>query len=214
MEKSSEVYRRNNSGPKTLPYGTPDTTLTSLLRHLSTKTNCDRLDKNCVSTDNTEPPIPTENSLMVDPIKSSAEIGLHNPGLLPTLQCPLQCVWHTQMRITSTQTFPISKLGGWKHTTVFHKSTETNRHQTLRHLWQYWCYGNWSVIGNRGGRWTFWNWGDIGLSPASRETTQTKKPSKHLTEVGSEHQPFSSKWEETYQEGQCHPKGLSQTGDV
>ena len=35
MEKSSEVYRRNNNGPKTLPCGTPDTTLTSLLKHYS-----------------------------------------------------------------------------------------------------------------------------------------------------------------------------------
>ena len=40
---------------------------------------------------------------------------------------------------------------------------------------------NWSVIGNRRGRWTFRNWGDIGLSPASRETTQTNKPPKHYT---------------------------------
>ena len=100
---------------------------------------------------------------MVDPIKSSAEIDLHNPGLLPTLQCTLQCMWHTQKCITGTQTFLISKLGGWKHTTVFHKSSETNCHQMLKHLWQYWCYGNWSVIGNREGRWTFWNLGDIGL---------------------------------------------------
>ena len=124
-----------------------------------------------------------ENSLMVDPIKSSAEVDLHNRGLLSALQCTLQCKWHTQKRITGTQTFPISKLGGWRHTTVLYKSSETNHHQTLKHLWQYWCYGNWSVIGSRGGRWTFWNWGDICLSPASRETTQTKKPSKHHTET-------------------------------
>ena len=55
-------------------------------------------------------------------------------------------MWHTQKRIAGTQTFPISKLGGWKHNTVYHKSSETNRHQTLKHLWQYWCYGNWSVM--------------------------------------------------------------------
>ena len=127
-----------------------------------------------------------ENSLMVDPIKSSTEVDLHNPGLLPTLQCTLQCMWCIQKCITGAQTFPINKLGGWKHTTVFHKSSETKCHQMLKHLWQYWCYGNWSVIGNRGGRWTFWNWSDIGLSPASRETTQTKKPSKHRTEMGSQ----------------------------
>ena len=36
---------------------------------------------------------------------------------------------------------------------MFHKLSETNCQQTLKHLGQYWCYGNWSVIGNRGGRW-------------------------------------------------------------
>ena len=36
--------------------------------------------------------------------------------------------------ITGTQTFPISKLGGWKHTTGFHKSSETNQYQTPKDL--------------------------------------------------------------------------------
>ena len=49
MEKSSEVYRRNNNGPKTLSCGTPDTTLTSLLQQSSTIICCDRFDRNCVS---------------------------------------------------------------------------------------------------------------------------------------------------------------------
>ena len=57
--------------------------------------------------------------------------------------------------ITGTQTFPISKLGGWKHTTAFYKSYERNRHQTLKQYGQYRCYGHRSVIGNRGGRCTF-----------------------------------------------------------
>ena len=74
--KKFRGVQKEQQRAKTLPCGTPDTTLTSLLRDPSTKTYCDRLDKNCVSTDNTEPPIPTaepiENSLMVDPIKSSA----------------------------------------------------------------------------------------------------------------------------------------------
>ena len=55
MEKSSEVYRRNNNGPKTLPCGTPDTTLTSLLRQPSTITWCDRFDRNSVNIDRTKP---------------------------------------------------------------------------------------------------------------------------------------------------------------
>ena len=46
------------------------------------------------------------------------------------------------------------------------------------------CYGNRSVIGNRGRRFTFRNWGVIGLSPASGETTQTNKPPKHYTKTG------------------------------
>ena len=63
MEKSSEVYKRNNNGPKTLPCGTPDTTTTSLLRQPSAITCYDRFDRNCVSIDNTENPIPTDQSL-------------------------------------------------------------------------------------------------------------------------------------------------------
>ena len=119
-----------------------------------------------------------ENALIVDPIKGCTEINLHDPSPLPTLQCTLQCMWHTQTCITGAQKFPISKLGGWKHTTAFHKSSKTNRHQALKHLRQNWCYGNRSVIGNRGWWWTFKNWADIGLSPTNRETTQTNKPPK------------------------------------
>ena len=63
MEKSSEVYRINNNGSKTLPCGTPDMMLTSLLLQPSTITCCDRSDRNCVNIDNTEPIIPTEQSL-------------------------------------------------------------------------------------------------------------------------------------------------------
>ena len=62
-EKSSEVYRRNNNGPKTLSCGIPDTTLNSLLRQPSTLTCCDRFDRSYVNIDNTEPPIPTEQSI-------------------------------------------------------------------------------------------------------------------------------------------------------
>ena len=108
---------------------------------------------------------------MVDPIKSCTEVNLHDPSLLPTLQCTLQCMEHRQKYITSTQIFPMSKLCGWKD------------HQALKHLRQYWCYGHWSVIGNRRGRLTFRNWGDISLSPASREITQTNKPLKHYTKT-------------------------------
>ena len=118
---------------------------------------------------------------MVDPIKSCTEVNLHDASLLPILQCTLQCMGHTQKCITGAQTFPISKLGGWKDTTTFHKSSKRNRHQALKNLRQYWCYGNWSVIGNRRGRWTFRNWGDIGLSPASRETIPRRTSRRNTT---------------------------------
>ena len=58
--KSSEVYRRNNKGPKTLPCGTPDKTLTSLLLQPSTITCCGLFDRNCSNIDNTKHSIPTE----------------------------------------------------------------------------------------------------------------------------------------------------------
>ena len=47
-------YRRNNNGPKTLPCGTPETTL---------PVYSDRFATNCVNIDKTEPPIPTEQCL-------------------------------------------------------------------------------------------------------------------------------------------------------
>ena len=72
--------------------------------------------------------------MMVDPIKGCAEINLYDPSLLLTLQCTLQWMRHAQKFIIGTQTFPISKLDGWKHTTAFHKSSEANRHQALNHL--------------------------------------------------------------------------------
>ena len=52
--------------------------------------------------------------------------------------------------------------------------------------------------------WTFQNWGDIGLFPASRETTQMNKPPKHYTKMGG-HQVEKNTlqrdkylWEETW----------------
>ena len=176
--------------PKALPCGTPDTTLTSLLRQPSNITCCDQFDRNCVNicrqhrTSNTHRAELIENAKMVDPFKGCTEVNLHDPNLMPTLQYTLQCEGDAQKCITGMQTFPISKLGGLKHTTAFHKSSKTNRYQALKHLGQYRCYGNWSVIGNRRGRWTFRNWGDIGLSPASWETTLTNKPLKHYIKMG------------------------------
>ena len=148
-----------------------------------------------------------ENTLMIDPIKGCTEINLHDPSLLPTLRYTLQCMGVAQKCITGTQTFPISKLGGWKHTTACHKSSETNRHQTFKNLGQYWCYWNRSVIGNRGGWWTFRNYGDISLSPAGRQTTQTNKPPKHYTKTTGITSAMLLIKKETYSMGHCHNKG-------
>ena len=173
MENSCDVHRRNTNGSKTLPCDTPDTTLTSLLRQLSIIPCCDPFDRNSVYINNTEPPILQSWAYrefpMANPIKGCAELNLHDPSLLPTLQCILQCIGHAQMCITGTQTFPIPirELGGWNHNTASDKLSETNRHQMLKHLKQYWCYGSRSVIGNRGRLWASRNWSDIGLSPAS-----------------------------------------------
>ena len=115
---------------------------------------------------------------MIHPIIICDEVNLHNPSLLPTLHCTLQCMGHTQKCIPGTQTFPISKLGSYRSTLLRSISSKTNRHQTLKHFRQHWCYENRLAIGNRGGGLGLWvlQWDDIGLSPASRKITQTNKP--------------------------------------
>ena len=114
---------------------------------------------------------------------------------------------HARKCITGTQTFLISKLGGWKHTltvTPLHsinspRWTDTRHSNTIEWLTQYWCYGYWSVIGNRGGLWTFWNRGDIGPCPASCKTTKTNNPPKHLTKMGGQNisSSLKKKWTHT-----------------
>ena len=124
-------------------------TLTGLFLQPSTITCCDRFDKHCVNIDNAEPAHRTEliqNYPLVDPIEGCTKINLYDPNLQLTLQCTFQCMRHSQWCITSTQTFLISKLDGWKHTTAFHKSSEAKRHQVLKHLRQYRCYENQSVV--------------------------------------------------------------------
>ena len=59
-----------------------------------------------------------ENSMMADLLKGCAKVNLHNPSLLHTLQCILQCMGHVQMCITCTKITPISKRGSWYYTTA------------------------------------------------------------------------------------------------
>ena len=69
---------------------------------------------------------------MVDPIKGCSEIELQNSSLLPT---PMgQCMGQKQMCINGTQTFPISNLGGWKHSSASInclRQTNTSHSNTL-----------------------------------------------------------------------------------
>ena len=85
---------------------------------------------------------------MVDPIKNCTEIIQQSS----MYNCS---VWETHKVNRGTQSFLISKLGGWKHTTACHKSSKTNRHHSLEYFRQYCCYVNRSVIRKRGRRWTF-----------------------------------------------------------
>ena len=87
MKQKSEVYSIKNKGPKTLPCGTPDTTLTSLLRQPSTITCCDRFNRNCANTEKTEPPIPTEQSLFRMP----RWLTLSKAGLKYICEIPASC---------------------------------------------------------------------------------------------------------------------------
>ena len=103
-------YLSNKNGPKTLPGSTYDIRFTSLLQQPSTRTCCDKLDRNCVNTDNTEPTNCHSaeliyNSLTVDPIDGCVQVNLHNPSLLSTRHCTLKCMRHTQKRITGTLHF-------------------------------------------------------------------------------------------------------------
>ena len=63
------------------------------------------------------------------------------------------------------------------------RQTDTRRSNTFE---KYLSYENWSVVGNRGGRWTLRNRGDIGLSPASLETTKTNEPPKNYNKMGGQ----------------------------
>ena len=105
---------------------------------------------------------------------------------MPTLQCTLQCMGHAQKCITGNKTFLISKLGSWKHTLAFQKSSETNRYQTLKNLRQY-ILMLWKSVGNwqQRRRVDLSKLGDIGLFIASRESTRTNEPPKHYTQKGA-----------------------------
>ena len=71
-KKASRCTRGATTGQKTLLCDIPDTTLTSLLRQPSTITCCDRLDINFVNVNDTEPTMPTEQSLSIMPPSMAA----------------------------------------------------------------------------------------------------------------------------------------------
>ena len=139
-----------------------------------------------------------ENSLVVDPIKGRAEINLQ------ARSCPLStalCRVSDTHKSASQVPRPYRKANwvvGSMHTTAFRKSSETNRQQTLKHFRQNWCHGNLWVMATEEEFWTVRNWGDINLSPASREISQTNKLPNTTVRRGQKHQQFSYEKEETY----------------
>ena len=122
---------------------------------------------------------------MVDPIKSCTSQSARSE---PPAHSPMHyAVYGTRTEVHHRYPDLSDKQTGWlEDTTAFHKSSKTNRHQALKHLRQYWCYGNWAVIGDRRGRWTFRNWGDISLSP------QLKMLRNHLERMQPSHGPEAS----------------------
>ena len=100
---------------------------------------------------------------------------------------------YTQKCITGTQTFPISKLSGWKHTNEFNKSSKITQQKILKRLRQHLCHGNQLVIGNRGGWWTV---------SSKQGNYPDKEADKTLyKDRWQEHQQFSSSKEKTHQMG-------------
>ena len=102
-------------------------------------TCCDRFDRNCDNIDSTEAPIPTEQCWQRMPWWLTQSKAVLKSICTILASCPLSnapssVLGHTKKCITGTQTIPISKLGGWKHTTVFHESSKTNRHWRLNTL--------------------------------------------------------------------------------
>ena len=114
-------------------------------------------------------------------------------------------VWDTQKCITGTQTFLTSKLGGWKHTTAFHKLSQTNRHQTLKHRRQHWYNSNLSVIGNSGGRSTFQNWSDIGQEAGKLHKRRSCQNT--VLRRGASTSAVLFRKRKTYSVAQCNHKG-------
>ena len=63
------------------------------------------------------------------------------------------------------------------------------RNRELKHIGQYRCYGNWSVIGHPAGGRNFRNLSDISQSPAITDATKTEKPPKY--QIGTRVQNIS-----------------------
>ena len=145
MEKSLEMFRRQYLEQYASDWHNVNQITPTTFRHNVWSIRCKLSQHRQKRTPNTYNPI-YQNlwriPKIVDPIKGCAEVKLRNRSILNTLQWILQCMGHTQKYMTSIQTFPISKLGGFNHTTAVLESSETNRYQVLEHLRQRWCYGN------------------------------------------------------------------------
>lgn len=143
--KLLSIQEENLMDP-TLPRGTSDTTLSSLLRLLFTTTYCDRL-VNCQNrkhkTADAHRASLKDNYMMVDAIQSCTEVMWTILACYPLANalCKVSDKHKSSLQVPrallSYKRRFIGKLGGWKHTFAFHESFKSNRHQALEHHRQY-----------------------------------------------------------------------------
>ena len=131
MEKSSEVYRRKNNEPKTLPWHPWHNVNQFTLITIHHNVQWPVWEKLCQSrqhrTSNTHRAELIENTPWIEPSRGCSKINVSNLASCPLFNV-LWSVWDTHKSASQVplQTFPISKLGGWMHTTASHKSSKTN----------------------------------------------------------------------------------------
>ena len=193
MERSSKEYRMHNTRPKTQPCGTPDTTLTSLVRQPSTITCCNQFDKKIVSIDNTtEPPIPKEQSLWKMPWWGILSMATLKSICTILASCPLSNALCSAREAHKTASHV--HINRPRRTYIRRSNTLDNTDAI--------CYWNLSVIGNRSERWTFRDFQQAWKLPRRTSRRNTTQKQEDTTSV-------LLRKRGKYPMGQCHYKGTS-----
>ena len=135
--KSSEVYSRNNNGPKTLPCCTPHTTLTNLLIIPSIMTCCEQFDRNSVNIDNKVSPIPTGQSWYRIPwwltLSKAALQSIYTILASCSLSNALCSVCDTHK--SASQVSKLFRRSNWVvGRKPLNKTSETKWHKALKHI--------------------------------------------------------------------------------